>query len=103
MEDLIESAPTMRDRALLELLCSTGMRLGEALALTVDDLVDRGRSGRFVLIRHSSRGGGAQGDSGREVPVRPALYNSLRHLTFRRPKDAFTDRLFITNRRRPNG
>lgn len=103
MDDLIESAPTIRDRTLLELLCSTGLRLGEALALTVDDLDDRGRAGRFVLIRHRSRGGGAKGDSGREVPVRPSLYNALRQLTLHRPKDAFTDRLFITNRRRPNG
>lgn len=103
MDDLVESAPTMRDRALLELLCSTGLRLGEALALTVDDLDDRGRNGRFVLIRHSSRGGGAKGDSAREVPVRPSLYTALHKLTVHRPKDAFTDRLFITNRRRPNG
>jgi len=103
MDDLIESAPTIRDRALLELLCWTGMRLGEALALTVDDLDDRGRNGRFVLIRHSSRGGGAKGDSAREVPVRPSLYNALRSLTLHRPNDAYTDRLFITNRRRPNG
>src|SRR5712692_8580425 len=98
---LVESGPTVRDQALLELMCSTGLRLGEALALTVDDLADRGRAGRFVLIRHRSQGGGAKGDSGREVPIRPSLHNALRNLTLRRPKDAFTNRLFITNRRRP--
>src|SRR6266849_848990 len=38
----------------------------------------------------------------REVPIRPALYNSLRQLTLRR-RDALTNALFITNRRRPNG
>jgi integrase/recombinase XerD len=103
MDVLVQSAQTVRDQALLELLCSTGMRLGEALALTVDDLVDRGRSGRFVLIRHRARGGGAKGDSGREVPIRPSLYTALRQLTLRRPADALTNRLFITNRRRPNG
>jgi len=103
MTALVESAPTVRDRTLLELLCSTGLRLGEALALTGEDLIDRGREGRFVAVRHRSRGGGAKGDSGREVPVRPALYTSLRQLTLRRPADAFTDKLFITNRRRPNG
>jgi integrase/recombinase XerD len=103
MQALSESAPTIRDQALLELLCSTGLRLGEALALTVDDLADRGRAGRFVLIRHRARGGGAKGDSGREVPIRPALYAKLHQLTVRRPADALTDRLFITSRRRPNG
>jgi integrase/recombinase XerD len=103
MEALIQSGPTVRDQAFLELLCSTGMRLGEALALTIDDLDDRGRAGRFVLIRHATRGGGAKGDSAREVPIRPALYSALRQLTLRRPKDAYTDRLFITSRKRPNG
>jgi integrase len=100
---LVESAPTVRDQALLELLCSAGLRLGEALALTVDDLADRGRAGRFVLIRHRSQGGGAKGDSGREVPIRPSLYARLHQLTLRRPADALTNRLFITSRRRPNG
>src|SRR5215467_13586090 len=52
MNALVESAATVRDRTLLELLCSTGLRLGEALSLTADDLDDRGRHGRFVLIRH---------------------------------------------------
>lgn len=103
MDALVQSGQTVRDQALLELLCSTGMRLGEALALTVDDLDDRGRAGRFVLIRHRVRGGGAKGDSGREVPIRPSLYTRLHQLTLRRPADALTDRLFITNRRRPNG
>ncbi len=104
MNALVQS-PTLtgRDRALLELLCGTGLRLGEALALTVEDLVDRGRPGRFVIVRHRARGGGAKGESAREVPVRPALYTTLRQLASRRPADALTDRLFITNRRRPNG
>ncbi|HUZ86927.1 MAG TPA: tyrosine-type recombinase/integrase [Candidatus Baltobacterales bacterium] len=100
MTALVESAPTVRDQALLELLCSRGLRLGEALALTVDDVQDRGRAGRFVLIRHRLQGGGAKGDSGREVPIRPSLYARLHQLTLRRPPDALTNRLFITSRRR---
>ncbi len=103
MQALVESGQTIRDQALLELMCSTGLRLGEALALTVDDLADRGRAGRFVLIRHRSKGGGAKGESGRELPVRPALFSLLRQLTLRRPADALTSHLFITARRRPNG
>jgi integrase/recombinase XerD len=96
---LTNATTTTRDHALVELLCTTGLRLGEALALTVDDLVDRGRQGRFIKVRHRSHGGGAKGDSGREVPVRPALYNDLHLLTVHRPKDAFKNRLFLTNRR----
>src|SRR5439155_8305460 len=84
MDALIAAAANDRDRALLDLLCNTGLRLGEALALTVDDLVDRGRQGRFVIIRHRARGGGAKGDSGREVPVRPALHTALHRLTLHR-------------------
>ena len=103
MTALVESTDLARDRALLELLCSTGLRLGEALALTGDDLLDHGRAGRFVAIRHRVRGGGAKGDSGREVPVRPALFVALRGLANRRPKDALTDHIFITTRRRPDG
>src|SRR5258708_6609098 len=53
MAALIDATATPRDHALVELLC-TGLRLGEALALTVDDLVDRGRQGHFVVIRHRS-------------------------------------------------
>jgi site-specific recombinase XerD len=98
MSALIDATITSRDRALLDLLCNTGLRLGEALALTVDDLVDRGRQGRFVIVRHRSHGGGAKGDSAREIPVRPSLYTALHQLTLNRSADAVTDRLFITNR-----
>jgi integrase len=69
------------------------------LALTVDDLVDRGRQGHFVVIRHRTHGGGAKGDSGREVPVRPSLYTALHRLTLHRSDDTLTKKLFITNRR----
>ncbi len=99
MKDLIAAASNDRDRALLDLLCNTGLRLGEALALTVDDLVDRGREGRYIKVRHRSHGGGAKGDSGREVPIRPRLYTRLHKLTVHRPTDAVMKRLFITNRR----
>lgn len=98
MAALIDAASNDRDRALLDLLCNTGLRLGEALALTVDDLVDRGRQGRYIKVRHRSHGGGAKGDSAREVPVRPSLYTALHRLTVHRPADAVTKRLFLTNR-----
>ena len=103
MERLAQACATHRDRVLVQLLCQTGLRLGEALALTADDLVDEGRQGKFVRVRHRSRGGGAKGDSTRSVPVRPALFSALHGVARSRPADALTDRLFVTNRRRPNG
>jgi len=99
MTALTNATTTARDHALVELLCTTGLRLGEALALTVDDLVDRGRQGRFIKVRHRSRGGGAKGDSGREVPIRPTLYTDLHRLTVHRSDDTLTKKLFVTNRR----
>jgi integrase/recombinase XerC len=102
--DLIAATATTRDRVLLELLWQTGLRLSEALALTDEDLIDRGRDGRFVRIRHRERGGGAKGDSFRLVPIRPSLFTALHQLASRgRPADAMTERIFITSRRRPNG
>lgn len=99
VESMIATATSARDQALIQLLWETGCRLQEALSLTADDLVDRGRQGRFVVIRHRARGGGAKGDSVREVPVRPALYSALRRLTARKG-DTLTNLLFVTDRRR---
>jgi site-specific recombinase XerD len=98
VEGMISAATSVRDRALIQLLWETGCRLSEALALTHDDLIDEGRQGRFVRVRHRARAGGAKGDSARQVPIRPALYTALRRLG-RRP-DTLTDRIFVTDRRR---
>jgi integrase len=98
VEAMIDAVVSVRDQALVRLLWETGCRLSEALALTLDDLVDDGRRGRFVRIRHRSREGGAKGDSARMVPVRPALYAALRKLGSR--PEAVTRRLFVTDRRR---
>lgn len=99
VQAMMAAATSVRDQTMIRVLWETGMRLSEALGLTEDDLIDEGRKGRFVRIRHRTRAGGAKGDSAREVPIRPATFTALRRLTSRR-SDTLTDRIFVTNRRR---
>ncbi len=66
----------LRDRALLELLYSTGARISEAVGLDVDDVDATGRS---VLLR-------GKGDKQRVVPIgRPALAALEAYLVRARP------------------
>lgn len=71
---LREARDDKRNYALLELLVGTGLRVGEALALTLDDIVINERSG-VVIVRHGKRG------RYREIPlvldVRQALSTYL--------------------------
>ena len=71
-----DDARGLRDRALLELLYSTGARISEAVGLDVDD-VDA--AGRTVLLR-------GKGDKQRVVPIgRPALAALEAYLVRARP------------------
>jgi integrase/recombinase XerD len=91
MED---RAPTERDKLIVRVLADTGIRVGELVNLTVDDLIERDRT-------HYLRVGGKTGQ--RMVPI-PRLYRRLlRYAQRGRPHDAPSDRLFISLRRRPGG
>ncbi len=90
MED---AASTERDKLIVRLLFETGMRLGELLALTGDDIQTTG--GRSVLVvRHG------KGDRGRLVPLSPSLARRLGRYADHSRRDTRSDRLFLGLKRR---
>lgn len=96
--DLERAADSERDKVLIRLLADTGLRLGEALALTQRDLIESGRR-RYVRVRHRQQLGGAKGDSARDLQISPELHRRLIRLA-RGDRDA---RIFVSRRRRPDG
>lgn len=81
--DPLARAVLLRDRAVLELLYGSGLRVGEVSGLTLDQVdLDRGR----VLVR-------GKGDKEREVPVSDHAVDALqRYLSAGRPTMAGDDR-----------
>lgn len=91
---LEDAAPTERDKLIIRLLADTGLRASELLDLRTGDLVEQGRDRYLRVI--------GKGDKERLVPI-PGLYPRLRRYVERgRPKDAISDRVFLTLRRRPD-
>jgi integrase/recombinase XerD len=91
MED---TATAERDKLIVRVLADTGIRVGELVNLTVNDLIERDRT-------HYLRVGGKTGE--RMVPI-PRLYRRLlRYAQRGRPRDVPSDRMFISLRRRPGG
>jgi len=91
MED---AAVTERDKLIVRLLADTGIRVGELVRLTLNDLIERDRT-------HYIRVGGKTGE--RMVPI-PRLYRRLvRYAQRGRPRDVPSVRIFISLRRRPGG
>jgi integrase/recombinase XerD len=66
-----DSCERLRDRFLIELLASTGMRVGEALGLRHEDI---DAAGTLIRIRKRRNSNGARAKGGqREIPVPPGL------------------------------
>ena len=60
----VERTGTIRDRAIINLLAYTGLRIGEIVQLTIDDLHFSERKG-FIIVRSES----SKGHKQRQVPV----------------------------------
>ncbi len=90
----VERCPSARDRALARLLFYTGLRLGEAAALDLDDVRISARKG-IVVVRSG------KGDAYREVPLMAEVRESLDvWLAERRQKfpQATSEALFLSRR-----
>ena len=92
--DEIEEAILQRDRAVLELLYGSGLRVGEVAGLTLHQVsLERGR----VLVR-------GKGDKEREVPMSDDAVDALeRYLSAGRPRLAGDDRrtMFFNRKGKP--
>jgi site-specific recombinase XerD len=92
--DPLERAAALRDRAVLELLYGSGLRVGEVASLSCGQIdLDRGR----VLVR-------GKGDKEREVPMSDHAVDSLdAYLSAGRPTMAGEDRtaLFFNRKGKP--
>jgi integrase/recombinase XerC len=98
IQALEDAARSERDKLIVRLLADTGMRVGELVGLRCSDLMERHRH-HYLRIAGSSQGGGAKGDRSRLVPI-PRLWRRVQHHIERgRPRDAASDRLFLSVRR----
>jgi integrase/recombinase XerD len=89
------AARTERDKLIIRLLADTGLRVGELLGLRTNDLVEQNRN-YYLHVR-------GKGAKDRLVPA-PKVFRRLRvYIECGRPKDAVSNRVFLSHRRRPNG
>ncbi len=66
----VERCHSARDQAIAHLLFYTGLRLGECVALDVDDVAVSARKGQVIVRR-------GKGDAYREVPLNAAVRTTL--------------------------
>jgi integrase/recombinase XerC len=94
--DLVREALRLRDRAALELMYGSGLRVGEVASLTLDRVeLDRGRVRAF-----------GKGSRDRDVPMSDYAVDALRdYILSARPRlvSAAADRLFLNPRGGPMG
>jgi integrase len=91
-----------RDALMIQLMAESGIRVGELVGLRVQDLVEH----EVVLLngqREHQLGIRVIGKGNRErfVPIPVDLYHRLRAVARARPRDAGSDRLWLSVRRRP--
>jgi integrase/recombinase XerD len=88
MED---AAALERDKLIVRTLADTGIRLGELLKLTPDDLLSEGR--RHFLRVHG------KGSRDRKVPVSPVLAQRLKRYAQHTRRQSSSTRLFLSHKR----
>jgi integrase/recombinase XerC len=90
-----QSQPRLRARnaALLQLLLQAGLRVGEAVNLTIADVTLRDRSGQ---VRIQGKGG-----KEREVPLNASVRRALQAYLATRPVTRPTDPLLLSQEQRP--
>jgi integrase/recombinase XerD len=94
IQALEDVAVTARDKLIVRILGDTGIRVGELVNLTTNDLINRDRN-LYLRVR------GKTGE--RLVPI-PRLSRRLQRYVDRgRSREAPTDRIFISLKRRPGG
>lgn len=96
MRSMEDAAVSERDKLIIALLASTGLRLGEMLGLRTDDVV-KNRNGRGNETYLHVKG---KGSRERMVPVESRLAERLLRYS-RRPQaqEARSERIFLTDRR----
>jgi integrase len=98
IQKLEDAARAERDKLMIRLMADTGIRVSELLGLSCGDLMERDRN-HYIRIAGRSQGGGAKGDRSRLVPI-PRLWRRLQRYRERgRPKDANSERIFLSIRR----
>jgi len=88
VDKLEAAATTERDKLLIRLLADTGARLGEALSLREDDIIEQARREHVIRI------GGKTGQ--RLAPISAGLYKRLRRfIDHGRPEGYYGERVFV--------
>ena len=89
---LEDAAATERDKLIIRVLADTGIRLGELLGLTPGAI--RQEPGRKWYLKVLGKG-----DKERLIPIQPSLAARLDRYAKRTRKPAYSERLFVGNRR----
>lgn len=85
----------VRNHLIISLLNETGIRVGEAAWLRLDDVVVAGRE-RSLLVRAKEHGGGSKSPRDRLVPI-PRLYPKVQAYIAKHRRQAVSDRLFLSS------
>ena len=93
MRQLELAAPSVRDQLIIRLLADTGCRLGELTALTLGDVVQRGRE--WYLLVHGKTGE-------RKVPIDEDVYRRVKSFAGHGRSHTSNDRLFVSSHRHPS-